>query len=346
MSALFDPDSGSRVNSHRSNHGYVARLKQLPIACARVYGVVVFCEEDKRFYECQHIVTQTEDYYRWVAVTSGAQRIYFIPVERLTENEMPIAPEPNIRTNCFDAIASALNEIAIGLYRYNVNVRPLCYKPCYDETFIAGKKYYVWNNNYDRADYVQTQDSVPVVGKPYFIVEGNNARYATKLFSDGESFEEGVIYFESTRPIMIADVTYDPGKYIDHRVFEFDTLAYDQLTKKELVAKANEIIEVVNVTNAKISKATNSGTLYDLASIVNVLIDEVNPFSVPWNQALSRINALEEQVQLGSFKRPFELPVYVKWGNDIVAFNIEGDKVITVNQTTGEKHGVTFSPIS
>ena len=113
MSHIFDPSRNTKVNDNHKNHGYVTRLLELPLACARFEGLVVFCGEDKRFYECQHIETPTEDYYEWVAVTTGAQRIYFIPVEALTETEMAneATMASNIRTCCFDAIASAIDEI-------------------------------------------------------------------------------------------------------------------------------------------------------------------------------------------------------------------------------------------
>ena len=294
MSAVFDPTQGADLSAQRGRHGYVGRLVHLPPACVRLDGAVVFCGEDKRFYECRHILNETQDYYKWVAVTSGAQRTFFIPVERLTENEMPVEPEPSIRTNCFDAIASALNEIAIGLTRYNIRVDPLCFKPCYDTQYVDGKKYYVWNNNYDRAEYIRTDDIQPVAGKPYFVQ--NAGVYETKIFGDGESFVSGVIYFESTRPIMILDSAYAAGQPITHRVFTAGSVVYDELDKKNLVAKANEIIDIINTTDARLDKTTDSESLYDLAVVVNAVIDEVNPFSIPWNNLLRRVEVLEQKV--------------------------------------------------
>lgn len=296
MSSIFDPTSGKELSAERGRHGYVARLVQLPPACARLGGVVVFCGEDKIFYECMHIQNETQDFYKWVAVTSGAQRTFLIPVELVTENELPRDPEPSTRTNCFDAIASALNEIAIGLTRYNILVNPLSFKSCYDSTYVDGKKYYVWNNSYDRAQYVRTKDIQPIEGKPYFTL-GSNGEYVTVIFGAGGTFNTGTVYFESTRPIMIPDTTYSAGQPITHRVFVASGVAYDHLTKKELVAKTNEIVDIINTTHAKLDKASDAGSLYDLAMIVNNIIDEVNPFSVPWNNLLTRVEVLEQQMK-------------------------------------------------
>ena len=219
MSAVFDPTQGAKLREQRSKHGYVARASHLPPACERICGAVVFCGEDKRFYECRNICTTDKNYYKWVAVTSGAQRTFFIPVEYLTDNEIPTVPEPSVRTNCFDAIASALNEIAIGLTRYNIGIDPLCYKPCYDAKYVDGRKYYIWNNTYDRAELVRTSDTAPIVGKPYYTLETGGI-YETQIFeTEGSTFEVGKIYFESTRPIMIPDPAYSAGQPITHKVF-------------------------------------------------------------------------------------------------------------------------------
>lgn len=295
MSRIFNPSKCVDERALRAHRGFVSRAEELPVADVKYFGLVIFCAEDKRFYECQHIITKTEDYYKWVAVTSGAQRTFFIPVERLTENETPRVPEPSIRTNCFDAIASALNEMAIGLYRYNIKINPLSYAPCYDATYVDGKKYYVWNDNYDRADYVRTADIQPIEGKPYFAI--NSGVYETKIFTADQSFEDGVTYYESTRPIMIPDEAYAAGAQITHRVFVAEGTAYNDLTKRDLVAKTNEIVELINTTHAKLDKATDDGSLYDLAVVANKLIDEVNPFSIPWSKLLQRVDDLERRVQ-------------------------------------------------
>ena len=296
MSAIFDPEQGSDLEAQRGRHGYVARLVHLPPACKRLEGVVVFCGEDKRFYECRHILTDTHDYYKWIAVTSGAQRTFLIPVEFLTDHEIPTEPEPSVRTNCFDAIASALNELAIGLTRYNIGIDPLCYKPCFDATYVDGKKYYVWNNTYDRAEVVRTSDASPIVNKPYFTLE--SGVYQTQIFeTEGSSFESGKIYFESTRPIMIPDPAYAAGQPITHKVFVSNGLAYNSLTKRHLVAKTNEIVDVINSTDARLSTVKDAQTLYDLAGAVNEIIDEVNPFAAPWNNLLRRVEVLEQQMR-------------------------------------------------
>lgn len=314
MSQVFDPSANTKVNNSRSCHGYVTRLLELPLACARFEGLVVFCGEDKRFYECQHIVTPTEDYYEWIAVTTGAQRIFFIPVEALTETELPTEATiaANIRTCCFDAIASALDEIAIGMYRFGVNVEPLCYKICYDLKFVEGRKYYIFNNTYDRATYVITPDVTPVVGKAYYLPD-INLKFTSVFFEEGQSFEAGKTYYESTRPRFISDPSYSAGDAVDHRIFISNGQDFDKLTKKELVVKLNQLIDLVNVTGCKIKKATDEGTLFDLCVAINALIDELNPFAHPWNNMLNRLSEVErllKEVDIGK-ATSFDLPITV-----------------------------------
>lgn len=319
----LNPSKGAQMNLAQRAHAYVATLVQLPPACARCEHAVVFCDEDKRFYECMHIVTSTEDYFRWVAVTSGGQRTFFIPVEALNKQEFPssAAWQPNARTNSFDAILSALNEIALGLMRYNIRVQPFCYKISTDTVYKTGQQYYIWNDNYDRSDYVETTDEYPIIGKPYFLVDGQ-WRYVTKIFNEGESFESGVTYYEMTRPFFIPDVDQHPESPIEHRVFVRDSgKAYDELSMEDAVAKTNEIIDAINLTNAQIKKAKTDGTLFDLATIINVIIDEVNPFSNAWLHLLRRVEVLEENVNRGSESRPLELPLFVK--NELGTFKLD-----------------------
>lgn len=305
MSKIFNPSFNWR------KAGYVSTITRLPTAEAAYEFNVIYCGEDKRFYECVHIVNDTEDYFKWVAVTSGAQRTFFIPVEALTDKEFPATEEPSKRTNCFDAIAAALNEIAISFSRYNIRIDPLCYEPCFDTTYKAGKKYYVWHNNYDRADYIVTPDTTPIAGKPYFL-ESAVLKYETVIFEDGDTFESGKVYFESTRPILILDPAYSEGAPIDHRVFVSNGKQYDKLTKPDLVSKANEIVEIINTTGAKLIMATDDGTLFDLCSVINTIIDEINPFSNSWNHLLGRVDSLERNATRGqSADLPLELPVFV-----------------------------------
>ncbi len=305
MSTIFDPTRNKTVNRRTSAHGYVATLVQLPIASAKCEGNVVFCDEDKRFYECIHVVTDDEDYYRWTAVTSGGQRTFFIPVEGLNEKEFPVGEEPAKRTNSFDAIAAALHEMAIGLSRYNIHVDPFCFEPCSDKIYKRGQKYYVWHDNYDRADYILTQDANPIAGKPYFL-EDEALRYVTVIFGASAHFDRSKKYFESTRPIMIEDPAYVEGGAIDHRVFVSNGVDYNKLKKPDLVAKANEIIDVINVTNAQLSKATDEGTL----------------FANSWNHLLGRVSVLEENVKRGTSQEiPLPFPCFVK--NTLGTFKLD-----------------------
>ena len=335
MSQIFDPSRNTVVNNNRRHHGYVTRLLELPLACARFEGIVVFCAEDKRFYECQHIENDTEDYYKWIAVTIGAQRLYFIPVEALTETEIPneATMSANRRTCCFDAIASAIDEIAVGLYRFGVGVEPLCYRVCNDLKYVDGKKYYIYNNSYDRAEYVRTPDVVPVPGKAYYLPDVQ-LRYISVFFNEGDSFDPSRSYYESTRPRFIEDPDYSVGAFISHRVFEANGQDYEQLTKKELVTKLNELIEIVNSTGCQLTKATDAGTLFDLCVRLDAIIDELNPFSHPWNNLLNRVSELEQRLSDESIGHAttFDLPIIVQRGNKKFKLDIndgEGNRMVT-----------------
>ena len=307
MSAIIDPVTGASINSDWKLNGGVTRLAQLPAADAFYYGAVVFCHEDNRFYECQHIVTADQDYYRWVAVTQGGHRLFFIPVEKLTTEEVQNAdPHPSIRTNSFDAAASALDELAFGLRRYNVKVDPLCFAPTKDTVILSGVTYYKYNNRYDRAEYVETEDTSPILNKAYFYLQ--DGVLVTKIFADGESFEAGVKYYESTRPMFVA-VDMESGAVIDALLFNATDKTLDALVLDDLIAKYNELVDILNVTGSKLHVITdsemNSGngvTLFQLCKYINEMIDEVNPFSVPWNNTLQRIQYLETIVkQFGQF---------------------------------------------
>jgi len=312
MGTIFNPSRNAIVNAKRGLHGYVARVAELPTANAKVEGYVVFCGEDKRFYECQHITTDTEDYYRWVAVTSGGQRTFFIPVERLTEDEEHAIPRDDVRTNCFDAIASAISELALGLYRYGILIEPLCYKTCTDKVYLAGKKYYVWYDSFDRAEYIRTTDTTAVAGKIYYYIDtkGDYIHYAPDA---GTSLTDKT-YYESTRPLFIEDPAYVAGGAIDHRVFVSNGILFKELQMTHLAAKLNEIVDAINVTNTKLSKVQDIDhcTLFQLATVVNAVVDEVNPFSNAWNNLLKRVTTLEKEVKRGSLVYPFDLPQYIK----------------------------------
>lgn len=307
MSAILDPVMGASINSDWKLNGGVTRLAQLPVADAFYYGAVVFCHEDNRFYECRHITTADQDYYRWVAVTQGGQRLFFIPVEKLTTEEVRNAdPHPSIRTNSFDAAVSALDEIAFGLRRYNVKVDQFCYAPTKDTEVIEGVKYYKYNNKYDRAAYVETEDTAPVLNKAYFYLQ--DGVLVTKIFADGDSFESGVTYYESTRP-MFVEVALETGIVINSLLFNANGKSLDELVLDDLIAKYNELADILNVSGSRLHVVTenemtagNGVTLFKLCQYINELIDEVNPFSVPWNNTLQRIQYLETIVnQFGQF---------------------------------------------
>ena len=327
MNLIFPLHSDAKIPEAKKHCGFVTSINELPVACARLEGAICFCSDDKYFYECQHIMTAEEDYYKWIAVTTGGHRVMFIPVEALTQSEQPNEAIMNstVRTSCFDAIASAIDEICLGLYRYGYKVEPLCFKISHDATFVAGRKYYTYNNRYDRAAYVPTTDPLPYVDKTYYLPDVN-LHYVVADVSGG--FTPGTVYYESKRPQFERYADYNTGDPIDLRVFESNGVVFDEVTKKELVImvnKLNEIIEIINTTGCKLKKAEDNGTLFDLCESLNYVIDELNPFATPWNNLLNRVNELERQLSSADVGRAttFDLPITVKHNGENFVMNIK-----------------------
>ena len=125
--AVFNPSRDGMDNSiKRTMYGQVLRFPTLPPAHAIFEGVTVFDTETKDFYECQHIQTETEDYFEWVAVTFGAARAFLVPVGKLTErdvawdwNQDEVEFYHFTDKSRIECIANTINEIINGLIRYN-----------------------------------------------------------------------------------------------------------------------------------------------------------------------------------------------------------------------------------
>ena len=326
MNLIFPLHSDSKLSEARKHYGYISSIDELPVACARLEGAVVFCSNDKYIYECQHIVTVDEDYYTWIKVTTGGHRVMFIPVEALTQSEQPneAIMASTVRTSCFDAIASAIDEICLGLYRYGYTVEPLCYSISHDAYFQDGRKYFTYNNKYDRADYVPTDDVTPVEDKTYYLPDVN-LHYVVADVTNG--FTPGTVYYESKRPQFVRYTDYNVGDPIDLRVFVSNGIVFDQATKRNLVImvnKLNELIEIINTTGCKLKKAEDDGTLFDLCRSLNYVIDELNPFAHPWNNLLNRVNELERQLidaDIG-YATSFDLPITVMRGGERYVIDI------------------------
>lgn len=310
---VFDPQNNSQKQEKRGCYGYVARAALLPIPIAQYEGIVLFCSDTKAFYECQKLTGTGREWYEWVEV--AYPRRLLIPVEKiLTEAIDEGAEDPSARKNSFDAIISAVNAIAVGMIRYRIQVDPLGYIRTRDSVYKAGKNYFVWNENYDRSAYVVTEDEERVPEKTYFVRQPDwvyRPAIASDFNSDG-SFKSGVFYYEMTRPTFVPDthaVVDDPILCV---AFEFvGHPSYDETTMKDVISKANELIEIVNRTDAHIALVNEDiSTLFDLAKAINSLIDEVNPFSVPWNQLHDRVAALEHMLPTGSRENPLNLPFY------------------------------------
>lgn len=289
MVNVFNPTLGARANAgHRTAYGYVTRLDHLPPAISRFENLVVFCEEDKRFYECR---LTSENKYCWVAVTAGPHRTYLIPVEKLNPEEQSLLE----RNSSFDAAVSALDEISLGLLRYGVQVEPICHVLSPDTVYKSGTNYFVWNNDYDRAAYIFTKDTVVDIDKTYYFKNDVGDYEKATGLTPGVPFPSGTRYYESTRPMFVRDPDQVPGQPITHRVYVMRTSPTPQTVDVNvLIVKINEIIDILNVNEAHLSKAT---TLNNLSRVINLAIDEVNPFSVPWQSLLDRVAAVERQIQ-------------------------------------------------
>jgi len=302
--AVFDPSRNDHDNSdQRTLYGQVLRFPSLPPAHMVFEGVTVFDTSTKDFYECQHIVTETADYYEWVAVTFGAARVFLVPVGKLTENDISDYTDKS----AIDCVAKTINEIIAGLHRYGKHFDYLGYRTVHvGEVLDPNKDYYGYKNN----------DLIDIVGN-----------------------ELNKIYTGEVRLL-------DPSEYVvsvpveeDYKYF----LKSDEPDMTDCVNRLNEIIALLNKHFADIPLIDIRETEYDaIAHVLNLVVEEVNPFAVPWQVVIYRIWHLEQKVGNGTFvpnldESPVDFPSWLayKWLNyDSDEFGeLKGATVCQINDT-------------
>ena len=272
--AVFNPSRDGTDNSiKRTMYGQVLRFPTLPPAHAIFEGVTVFDTETKDFYECQHIQTETEDYFEWVAVTFGAARAFLVPVGKLTErdvawdwNQDEVEFYHFTDKSRIECIANTINEIINGLIRYNKKFLYLGYTnvPA-GSTLAEGVEYYGYRTN----------DLIDLTGH-----------------------ELHKVYTGEVRKLL-------PSEYVIGSVVTDDYVYFtkaDDPDMTDCVARMNEIIALLNKHFAKLPACdANEMNELEISEVLNMIVEEVNPFAVPWQVVIDRIWHLEQKVGNGTF---------------------------------------------
>ena len=262
--SVFNPSRDGLDNEvQRTLYGQVLRFPSLPPAHAVFEGVTVFDTSTKDFYECQHIVTETENYYEWVAVTFGAARVFLIPVGKLTENDISEFTDKD----AVDCVAKTINEIVYGLIRYHKHFCYLGYQNVPAGSILeSGVEYYGYKNN----------DLIDITGEElHKIYTGEVRKLESSEYTIGSTVEEDYTFFTKTAEPDMTDC----------------------------VDRMNEIIELLNKHFADIPKLSTDPypTYNEIARVLNLIVEEVDPFAVPWQIVINRIWHLEQKVGNGNF---------------------------------------------
>lgn len=264
--AVFNPERDGQDNSdQRTLYGQVLRFPSLPPAHSVFEGVTVFDMTTKNFYECQHIQTTTEDYYEWVAVTFGAARVFLIPVGKLTEMDIKEYTDKS-RIEC---VAKTINEIINGFIRYHIYFGYLGYTNVPAGSMLQeGTVYYGYKTNDEIIDITGEELHKVYTGEVVKLTAGDD-------YIIGEN--------------VLQDYTF------------FTKAAEPDMTN--CVNRLNEIIALLNKHFANID-ALPTSPFPDYATICRVLnkvVEEVDPFAVPWQVVINRIWHLEQKVGNGNF---------------------------------------------
>ena len=262
--SVFNPSRDGLDNeAQRTLYGQVLRFPSLPPAHAVFEGVTVFDTSTKDFYECQHIVTETENYYEWVAVTFGAARVFLIPVGKLTENDISEYTDKA----AVDCVSKTINEIIYGLIRYHKHFCYLGYQNVPAGSILEeGIRYYGYKNN----------DLIDITGEElHKIYTGEVRKLESSEYTIGSVVEEDYAFFTKV----------------------------DEPDMTDCVDRMNEIIGLLNKHFADIPVLpTDPYPTYDeVARVLNLIVEEVDPFAVPWQIVINRIWHLEQKVGNGNF---------------------------------------------
>ena len=264
--AVFNPERDGQDNSdQRTLYGQVLRFPSLPPAHAVFEGVTVFDMTTKDFYECQHIQTATEDYYEWVAVTFGAARVFLIPVGKLTEMDIQEYTDKS-RIEC---VAKTINEIINGFFRYRKYFNYLGYTNVPAGTALQeGTEYYGYKTNDEIIDITGEELRKVYTGEVVKLTAGED-------YTIGQN--------------VLQDYTF------------FTKAAEPDMT--DCVNRLNEIISLLNKHFANIDALPTSPfpDYATICTVINKVVEEVDPFAVPWQVVINRIWHLEQKVGPGIF---------------------------------------------
>ena len=275
-----NPSRNEYDNQNRAKYGYVIRVPKLPDAHESIVDFVVYNEEDNCFYKCVEVLTEEQHYFTWKAVTFGASRAYLIPVGKLTSSDINTSSEGWTEKQCVDAIAHTLNEMAFCMRRYReTHFSPIGYTQITSGKYQQDAVYYkwVWNDTKDTIGLEQvltTKEGTTVI----------DWKLATHKTYVGE-FKE-----------MVPGTDYVVGADIDDNTYSDDDIEWNETTMRDLVDRLNEYVDKLNEHDAGIAYAKYSDTLDTICKVVNEVIEEVNPFSIPWQLLLNRQNYLEKEI--------------------------------------------------
>ena len=290
-STMFNPSRNALDNSRRTAYGWVVRMPDLPVAHESLKGLVVFNDSDKNFYECVRVKTYDsvisdpiEDYWEWRAVTFGADRTYLMPVGKLTvadiddvalvdDGKGALTTDSTKYTDktAPECIVKTMHELVYGFHRYGVHFDYLGYQDAYGTKFDStSKTYYGYktNENFDESGFELRKI---YTGEIKTLTVGTD-------FTEGETVSEQYKFFTSSK-----DQDVDSIKMID------------------IMGTLNKIIAELNRHNANIPSVDTTMSYNKFCEILNMVIDEVNPFAVPWQVLINRIWYCEKKIGPGLF---------------------------------------------
>lgn len=272
MITRINPSRNEYDAENKRKYGYVIRVPKLPDAHEGVEGFTVFNLEDNCFYKCKP--ASKTGAYEWVRVTFGATRSYLIPVNKLTLlDRESIAPLNSKNIVDVETLGRTINEIIVGLRRYNVDIEPLGYVHVADGMFADNTKYYQWKWTNLEATVVDYRGHKIFVG-------------------DFVEMKAGTEY-----EVSIGKADYVVGTKIPtDQVFEPAKGGWTSVTTTDFVTAINAIANVLNTHEAGIPKVYVNDIPGELCRVVNLIIDEVNPFAIPWQILIDRVLVVEQQV--------------------------------------------------
>lgn len=276
MITRINPSRNSYDAENKQKYGYVIRVPKLPDAHAGVEGFTVFNLEDDCFYKCKHITQVGTSYYGWVRVTFGAAKSFLVPVNRLTLiDRESIAPLSTTVVVDAETLGKTLNEITVGMRRYNVNIAPLGYTATTDTVYTEGKTYYGWKwTNQDASITSFEYDGHKVFVGDFVELKAGTASEVGLGTAD---------YVIGTD--IPANTAYHPN-----------ASGWDSVTSTDFANTINALVGELNIHEANLPTVSASDTASRFCYVTNLIIDEVNPFSIPWQILVDRVLVVEQKI--------------------------------------------------